>query len=141
MAERWSIYGLTDPRTGEVRYIGRTKGPLALRVIGHCSERRSNKAKVAWIAELKALDLRPGIIELAASQTDDDRDASLLEERAIRDARSKGWSLLNSTRIGAGARSGMTRTKHCRYPGCSARRLVCGLCSQHKRLLRRAVAD
>lgn len=57
-----NIYVLTDPRNHEVRYVGRTMMPLAVRLNQHLSDKGSVR-KRQWIAELKELGLKP-IIEL-----------------------------------------------------------------------------
>ena len=39
------IYGLTDPKTNEIRYIGRTVSPLPFRLMHHISETRWYKTR------------------------------------------------------------------------------------------------
>lgn len=51
------IYALDDPRTNEVRYIGRTSAPER-RLSQHMSEKK-NQRKRQWIDELKGHGLRP----------------------------------------------------------------------------------
>jgi len=52
-----SIYTLSNPVTGEVRYVGKTIHG-AKRLLGHLRD-DSNNHKVAWIKSLKALGLKP----------------------------------------------------------------------------------
>lgn len=53
------IYSLSDPRTGEVRYVGWSMW-IRERYQSHIANSdRSNPAKNAWISELKSLGLIP----------------------------------------------------------------------------------
>lgn len=54
------IYTLVDPRTNAVHYVGRTGNPKR-RYERHLYG-RTNRAKVTWISELRALGLRPLMI-------------------------------------------------------------------------------
>ncbi len=69
------IYGLTDPRTDKVRYVGKTVTTTKQRLAGHISETRAGRAsrKNAWIAGLLDAGLKPGIVVLAT--VDDGRKA------------------------------------------------------------------
>jgi hypothetical protein len=62
------IYGLTDPRDGCVRYIGKTEQSLRLRHNQHVSSHRSAKTllnpRIRWLRELSDLGLRCGIVPL-----------------------------------------------------------------------------
>lgn len=55
---RINIYGLHDPLTGELRYIGKTKKPLQERLVGHAWEakqpRLSHIPKNRWFAKIVA---------------------------------------------------------------------------------------
>ncbi len=57
------IYKLIDPRTNEIRYIGKTKNKLKKRLYEHCTERnlKTNTHKNNWIKQLLNLNLRPKI--------------------------------------------------------------------------------
>lgn len=59
------IYTLNDPRTGDVRYVGRTVQPLWLRLRQHIhkSTRKNYKCAV-WIRELTENGLRPDIVAI-----------------------------------------------------------------------------
>ena len=53
------IYGLIDPRTGCLRYIGKTANPK-VRLADHvCPERRDQSHRACWIRGLTKLNLRP----------------------------------------------------------------------------------
>ncbi|SRR6266699_880951 len=54
-----SVYALSDPRTGEVKYIGLTNN-VKRRYTDHISGKdKSNKAKQSWIDDLKTHNLLP----------------------------------------------------------------------------------
>ena len=54
------IYTLEDPRTGQVRYVGKTGGDLMGRLKGHLED-RSETHKIHWIRQLAAIGLKPTI--------------------------------------------------------------------------------
>lgn len=55
------IYGLTDPRTNAIRYIGKSDNPRQ-RLKSHITEHNeSSSPKALWIRDLWNLGLRPGI--------------------------------------------------------------------------------
>lgn len=86
-----SIYGLTDPRTGAVRYVGKANDPEK-RLKGHLRECRRRKTPVyAWIRKLVGLGLSPGLSVLEAD-CDDWKEA---ERRIIAERRDAGEKLLN----------------------------------------------
>lgn len=58
-----TVYGLTDPRTGAVRYVGATVKPLPVRLAGHRSN-PSSEACRRWFEELKDQGLAPAIVPL-----------------------------------------------------------------------------
>lgn len=55
------VYTLSDPRTGHIRYVGKTSAGLISRVRAHMapSQRKRRTIKNAWLNELVALGLRP----------------------------------------------------------------------------------
>jgi hypothetical protein len=55
------IYGLYDPRNGALRYLGKTKHALALRVTQHMApkELRLQHRRAKWLRSLHSLGLRP----------------------------------------------------------------------------------
>lgn len=60
------IYGLVDPTTQRLRYVGRTIQPLEMRLRNHIdvSRRKSNSAKSQWIRSLLAAGFKPEIFEI-----------------------------------------------------------------------------
>jgi len=70
MESTYYIYGLVDPITDEVRYIGRTIDMKA-RLICHISEAKSgNTDKCAWIRHLLDGSMKPTIICLEEAAYD-----------------------------------------------------------------------
>lgn len=61
-----TIYGLVDPRSNRVRYVGKTTWSLAHRLKGHLAEVKAqgHTHKSRWIAGLLAEGLRPSVIVL-----------------------------------------------------------------------------
>lgn len=57
MAKFVYIYGLVDPRTDEIKYIGKSR-EVHKRLYRHINDTVDNK-KTRWISELKAEGLRP----------------------------------------------------------------------------------
>lgn len=95
-----TVYGLVDPRDKQTRYIGQTVRPLPVRLSGHYG--KSNKVpKVrAWVAELRAADLRPLIVPIREGVPKGDLLTAELEE--ITRIVAAGGALLNeqSTALG-----------------------------------------
>lgn len=52
------IYALTDPRTNEIRYIGKSNDPQH-RLKAHLRSTKETTYKSRWIKHLKSLDLKP----------------------------------------------------------------------------------
>lgn len=93
------IYGLTDPRTGETRYIGKsTKGLKRPRE--HGRKGRGNGWCKNWVASLINLGLKCGIEVLECCETLDELNAA--EVRWIKKGREDGWRLTNLTNGGEG---------------------------------------
>ena len=94
------IYALIDPRTNQVRYIGKANEPSE-RLRQHISSaRRQESHKARWIKELLALNLQP-VLKVLEETTGDAWEA--LEVKWIADARRLGWPLTN---YAAGGRAG-----------------------------------
>lgn len=53
------VYGLKDPRDSSLRYIGITRKPLKVRLLGHYCNPTPTTA--GWINDLSAIGLRPAI--------------------------------------------------------------------------------
>ncbi|MFT3866788.1 MAG: hypothetical protein QM729_21205 [Solirubrobacterales bacterium] len=60
---KYKLYGLHDPRTGNLRYIGKTVYSLPQRLASHIklASRTPSRKVCSWIIELKALGLKPEI--------------------------------------------------------------------------------
>ena len=96
------IYGLFDPRDGELRYVGKSTNGLA-RPRGHTcpSKLRPRTRKNNWLKSLLSKNLKPDIVvleELSGPGGLDD-----LEKLAIAHYRSMGFGLYNSTDGGEGS--------------------------------------
>ena len=94
------IYGLVDPRTNQIRYIGQTYRNLERRLYEHvydCIRRPRSSHKVKWINSLIKANLIPTILLLETV------DKIILEEREkywILKLKSDGVKLTNSTEGG-----------------------------------------
>lgn len=62
------VYGMCDPRTNALRYIGCTTQPLKVRMTNHYAERLHNfggiPEKREWLRDLAAAGLKPDIFEI-----------------------------------------------------------------------------
>jgi hypothetical protein len=78
-----TIYGLRDPRDRRVRYVGRTRRPLAVRLTGHFSECRTrpDSPKSRWLADLRSNGLAPEIFPIEECLPE---SAAVVEAEAIR---------------------------------------------------------
>ena len=92
-----TIYGLTDPATGEVRYIGKSNNPEK-RLKNHLRDRRKSH-RVSWLKSLTRSGLRPGLVIL---EKVDDADWQEAERRWIKHFQEQGADLTNSTDGGDG---------------------------------------
>jgi len=93
----WTIYALVDPRTNEIRYVGRTINKPKIRFAGHISQ-LTESHKSRWIRQLIGKQLLP---VLAVLETGDGHSGEA-EKRWIRDLRAVGCNLTNSTDGGDG---------------------------------------
>lgn len=93
-----SIYGLIDPRSGEVRYVGKSIRPKE-RLANHCND-RSSTWRTHWLRELQSEGLKPTLVIF--EELPDGSDWQSAERRWIADARAKGWPLTNCTSGGDG---------------------------------------
>ena len=97
-----SIYGLYDPRTSELRYVGFTSQPLQSRLkYGHLrtSELKLRTHKAHWISSLLRLGLKPEIFEI---QKTDINNWKFDEQWNIEYFKSIGCRLTNATSGGDG---------------------------------------
>jgi hypothetical protein len=92
------IYGLHDPRTGELRYIGKSIRPIE-RLGNHINE-RTNTHRGHWIAELTRLSLRPVLVIIDSVPANSDWQS--IERVYIAGALEDGCRLTNSTAGGEG---------------------------------------
>lgn len=111
------IYGLVDPRTKFVHYVG-LSGCGLRRPRRHRTEHTGSAAKVAWVLELQALGLDFDIVVLEYVDdprapaphplwTNTDRNPTALAEAErfwIAYGRASGWPLTNIQEGGLGAR-------------------------------------
>jgi hypothetical protein len=94
------IYGLVDPRTGAIRYIGKTvRGITRVRAHGQrMHEEHTHKS--AWLKQLRAAGLRYKVLVLEELPAE---ELCAAEVRWIALARKIGWALTNLTDGGDGA--------------------------------------
>lgn len=90
----WYIYGLTDPRTGEVRYIGQTVCNIRKRLYAHLVESRRGDIshKCNWIRSLLSEGIRPGVVEIERGSGDGINEAEI---KWISFYRESGLKLVN----------------------------------------------
>lgn len=55
------IYGLIDPETGEMRYVGKSDNPK-VRYQYHLADKNTNPHKTAWISGLSKRGLKPKLV-------------------------------------------------------------------------------
>lgn len=98
---RFLVYGLADPRTGVVRYIGKSSYGLE-RPKEHVHKAgRERTHKAAWVRSLKRIGLRPEIRVL--EDVPDRSDLDIVEAFWIAQGKGLGWPLTN---IAPGGRGG-----------------------------------
>lgn len=95
------IYGLFDPRTTALRYVGMSKvGPARARDHLRPSHMRRRTASACWVRALAAAGLRPASVVLEYVPTRHELPEA--ERRWIRECRAAGADLLNLTDGGEG---------------------------------------
>lgn len=98
------IYGLIDPRTECLRYVGKTTD-LRKRFLRHCNPRRSDRShRGCWLRGLRNLGLQPTMVVL---EEIDEATTALVECFWISSLRAAGADLVNAANGGEG---GATRT-------------------------------
>lgn len=98
-----NIYGLIDPRTEQVRYVGWTINSIESRLYGHISEARKqgkNSHKLAWIRLLLKSGLEPNVVLLEQVEFTTWAEA---EKRWIVVLKEQGNKLTNLTIGGEGS--------------------------------------
>lgn len=89
------VYTHIDPRTNEIRYVGKGNRDRAYRINSGRSGHHKN-----WLKQLKLLDLRPIILILEKDL--EEKQALLREKELILEYRNKGLKLTNLTDGGDG---------------------------------------
>jgi hypothetical protein len=108
MGQLATIYALRDPRTSEIRYIGRTvESSLQRRVNGHLADRLVNH-RTKWLAGLKSLDQKPIIESLMVVSRE---LATPAECYVIAIYKSLGFRLVNATDGGEGMLNASPETR------------------------------
>ena len=88
-----TIYALTDPRTDQIMYIGRTRRKRRLYEHIQQAKNGTESPKCLWIRELLALGLSPVMADIAKVMIEDERR---IEEMIISDYKTTATPLLNS---------------------------------------------
>jgi hypothetical protein len=103
MRKEFSIYGLFDPRTMQLRYVGVTSRPVFFRAKDHemhALTGQTSCSSLEWISELLSLNLRPLFLVQESFTTREEGFAA--EIAAIAYYRSIGCPLLNKSSGGSG---------------------------------------
>ena len=73
MEKKYKIYGLIDPRTNKICYIGYTTQLLRKRLLQHLNPISGNRSKIAKLhRHLKKKDLKLLIVEIYNCENEDD---------------------------------------------------------------------
>lgn len=97
------VYGLCDPRTNEIRYVGKVAGYLNSRLRGHIREARTTQRRnhrLNWVRSLLVLNLEPNIILLERCALAS--ELPRVERSQIAHFRAHGDRLTNETDGGEG---------------------------------------
>lgn len=106
----YKIYWLSDPETGEMRYVGKTKQTLQKRYYYHCHpDGKSHNTK--WINSLLKKSLRPNINVLQTLSSED--DMNMAEVYWIAYFKSVGCRLTNECIGGRGGSIKGKKRKPC----------------------------
>lgn len=90
----YCIYGLRDPRTFHICYVGVTVNHPVWRLAQHLQDKETvNVAKHAWLADLKSIGARPDIVVLQYAP--DETEAAAIEHWWIKKGAALGWPLTN----------------------------------------------
>jgi len=118
------IYGLADPRCGEIRYVGKTNNP-AVRYKPHRAARVEGNGRLrAWLQELKVQSVLP---EMRILETVDDESWRQAEKKWIEELRAQGADLFNLVAGGGGVTLGcaLPRTQETRKKISEAKKIWC----------------
>ena len=107
-----SIYGLVDPRTDAIRYVGKTKH-MKRRLSEHINDKEITK-KANWIKKLRSLNLKPTIIELDSVP---ETEHEFWEIYWIAQLKAWGIELLNGTNGGDNPQPRYGEENSFRLPG------------------------
>jgi len=99
---RFLVYALADPRSGDIRYIGRSSSGL-IRPRAHTGKTAllEGNYKARWIRKILSIGLRPSIVVLNEYDTQDQLPDA--EQAWIAFGRGCGWRLTNATDGGEGS--------------------------------------
>ena len=130
-----SIYVLSDPRTGLVRYVGKTARSIDRRLYEHvCAARndyRPHSPIMRWIKKLCAENLRPLVCEIELIVGG--KSWELREQYWIKRYRAEGASLLNLTDGGDGLHGLVPSASHRQNLSASLRKgstFQCEICGE-----------
>lgn len=101
------IYGLIDPITNELRYVGKTYN-LCIRYNAYLSNLKRNSHKNNWIKKLISNGMKPEIYSFEEFELED--KAYEAEEFYISYFRGIGCNLINESSGGRGGASGIIRS-------------------------------
>lgn len=102
------IYGLVDPNTQQIRYVGKTRQKVSSRLSAHLRE-RSKCHRLNWIKSLQDRGQKPEIIILEEIFGAWPWEES--ERYWIAHGRAEGWPLTNNTSGGDGVRDLSAETR------------------------------
>jgi len=92
MSDLVEIYGLIDPRTGIIRYIGKANDSL-LRLKSHLRDSKTRNTPVYfWIRKLNSIGLHPEIKVLSVVGKEDWKSEEI---KIIKEYKNNGFKLLN----------------------------------------------
>ena len=86
------IYGLKDPRDGQIYYVGKSNEPR-VRFRVHLSDMATNRVKAAWISDLQRQRIKPELIILETVPIEESRKA---EKKWIKNGVESHWPLTNA---------------------------------------------
>lgn len=105
-----TIYCLVDPRTSEIRYVGKAINP-GKRFYAHVLVHRSNTHKSAWIRQMLKDGIRPILEVLEVIENSNDQDWQEVEKFWINYLRFIGCRLTNQFTGGHGGRKASPETR------------------------------